>query len=273
MLDLALLVFVSLREGVMMNLPFMHSREKARREVMAAAVTPPTKLITNASVRAELVPSGVEKYETDTLLKCLIYGFFEGLHDVDFDLKILAGVPDIQQKLMDEAYELPDFIWGKINELSCEQQAWVIYIMMRFAHVRSALKMVRDPESLAGKEFLVLPLQLAGEDNFLDKLERVRPYLPRFGLNKGQTQGEVNGVDYPTVLSVFSGNREQFLRTYGLDNFEAMARFILTMDQRLDYFPEELMAVFRDSETLLNTIDNVGKYFFSPRLHPQYFRQ
>ena len=259
-----------------MNLPsFFRSRKEIREEPIERVTPPlsPTKLATSTSIRQELVPPVPDRYEVETLMECLVIAFIEGLFDVGFDLKILASIPDVKAKLMNRDYEMPECVWEEINKLSCDEQARVIYAMIRALHIWYALKLAENPDELERKEFLMLPLELAGEKNFLSLLSEVKPMLPRFGLDKGRTQGEGNNVDYPTVLKVFFKTREQLFKVYHLESFESLAWFILRLDAKLDYWPESLTQVFDKSLVLLNAIDEVGQHYLCPDLHPGLFRQ
>lgn len=259
-----------------MNLPFFRPRKEIREgpiEIKIVAPLAPTKLATNASIRQELVPPSPDRYEAKMLMECLVTAFVDGLFDVGFDLKILASIPEVKAKLMSRDFEMPDFAWEEINRLSCEEQARVVYAMIRAAHIWYALKLVDEAETLKGKEFLALPIELAGEKNFLSLLSEVKPMLPRLGLDKGRTQGEGCNVDYPTVLKVFFKTRTQFFRVYDLEDIESLAWFILELDTKLDYWPAKLTQAFNDSRTLLGAIEGVRRYYLYPDLHPELFRQ
>ena len=258
-----------------MNLPFFRRKEEVREEPVEKATPPPppVKLVTSASVRQELVPPSPDRYEVETSMECLVIAFIDGLFDEGFDLKILSDIPDLKAKLMNREYEMPDYVWEEINKLSCEEQARVIYAMIRSLHIWHALKLAKDSERLKEKEFLTLPLELVGEGNFLSLLSEVKISLPRLGLDKGRTQGEGRNVDYPTVLKVFFKTREQFFRVYNLEDAESLAWFILELDTKLDYWPASLMRTFDDSRVLLNAIRGIRRFYFYPELHPELFRQ
>ena len=257
-----------------MNLPFFHSKKEVQEEPVRRIPAPPapTKIITSASVRREMVPPIPERYQVETLMECLVIAFIEGLFDVGFDLKILAGEPDIKAKLNSQDYEMPEYIWEEINKLSCDEQARVVYAMLRAMHVWYAFKLIEKPETFKGKEFLALQLELAGEANLLSLLAELKPMLPRFGLDKGRTQGEERNMDYPSVIKVFLRTRTQLCQVYNLEDDLSLGWFILAVDSKLDYWPRELVQPFNDSSTLLGAIAGVKQYFLSPDLHPNLFR-
>lgn len=257
-----------------MDLLFM--RQKKKPDLPMVAPVPPTTLATNLSIKNDLVPPVPERYATDSPKECVLNGVFEGLYDVNFNLSILLGEPDLKQKLLEsDSYEIPEFIWHKIRELDFKQLGWVIFSAMRFVHIRIALTIARWPDAdTNGLEFYMLPLEMAGEEVFLDNLGLVKPFLKQLGLDKGQTQGACNGVDYPEVLKIFFNKRAQFFKVYQLNDEKALRHFIVGISDKLDYWPKELTDVFRDSIKLNNVLDWLynKENFLSPKLHPQYYK-
>ena len=240
-----------------MNLPF--KRNNTEKEVRKVAPTvPPTKLITSASILAELVPPMPERYQTETEEECAINGFFEGLNEVGFGVEDLAMMIGIKERLMEKGYEMPDPIWKKVNKLTFKQQARVIYVMVRYVHAWNALR-AKKPG------YLCLPLELSGEDNFLSILARLKPLLRRLGLDKGKT--EANGLEYPTVINMFLDVRIDLFRVYQLEDYLALEDFIL--QNPLDYWPKELAEKFCDSRTLIDATREACEHFMSAKLHPK----
>lgn len=254
-----------------MNLPFGKKREPAPTVLARPSMTvEPTRLITNEAVLADLVPPMPARYQTRTMTECALNGFFEGLSDIDgFDMTIFAMVPGLKQKLLDDNYEIPEFIWDKVNlEMDFEEQAWVIYVMMRFVHIWHALKIAATGPR--GREYLCLPLELAGEENFMVTLEELKPLLVRLGLNKDNTA--VNGREYPSVTSTFFENRAQLFRVYGLGDLMSLGAFIISLDDKVDYWPGEALAsLFESSAALLSAMDGVQKHFWTAEMHPRGF--
>ena len=258
-----------------MNLPFKRQKKKTAPPV---APVPPTKLVTSLSIKNDLVPPIPERYRTETLKECVLNGVFEGLFDVKFNLGVLLAEVDIKQKLLSSNdYEIPEYIWHEIRKLSFEQLGWVIYVAMRFVHIRNALELASALKDGAnGLEYQMLPLEMSGEDMVLFDLELVKPFLKQLGLDKGQVQEEGNyGVDYPEVLDIFFKNRVQFFKAYQLDDERILRHFIVKISDRVDYWPSELTDVFRDSFRLNSVLDwfENKENFYSPRLHPQYYRE
>ena len=224
---------------------------------------PPTRLITPAIAKMELVPLGMSKYQTDAPLGYIINGYFEGLDDAGVDLSVFAVEQDIKRKLSSGELDLPEFLWTTLQNLSIREMAKVIYNMVLCDHMWHALH-----DDLTGQEYLGLPLVMSGEETFLTRLNEVTPILGRLGLDKGKTEGVVNGVKYPEVLKIFFSTRAQFFRVYHLGDFEGMARFVAEIEDRIGW-PEELAGLFQDSRMLIRAIDQVERRFLSERLHPR----
>lgn len=220
---------------------------------------PPTTLMTGASIRKQLVPPMPERYH-GTATECALNGFFGGLDDVGFDLMVMSLVTNIRQKMPSEEYLVPEVIWAQINELSTEKIAKVIYTMVRFVHVGRALEGSERPA------YLRLPLELAGEENFLAILDSLKPLLTRWGLDKGKTSA--NGLEYPAVIRLFAEERARIFRAHRLDDYLVLGDFILKAP--LDYWPDELAEPFRESGALLlEAMRGVGAHYASEMLHPE----
>ena len=238
-----------------MDLPFKRTRMK--KEVRDVTPTvPPTKLITSASILAELVPPMPERYQTETMEECAINGFFEGLDEASFGAENLAMMIGIKERLLEKGYEMPDPIWKKINRLTFGQQARAIYTIVRYVHVWYALRM-EEPG------YLRLPLELSGEDNFLSRLTELKPLLRRLGLDKGKT--EANGLEYPTVINTFLDIRINLFRYYQITDCLALEDFIL--ESPLSYWPKELVEDLHDSRTLVDVTRDACEHFASAKLH------
>ena len=252
-----------------MNLPFKRRHEPAPTVSARPPVTvEPTRLVTDATILKELIPPMPARYQTRTMTECALNGFFEGLSDIkDFDMKIFALVPDLKQKLLNSSYEIPEFIWDVINvKLSFEEQAWVIYVMMRFVHVWHALKIAATNPH--GYEYLCLPLELAGEENVLMVLEELKPLLVRLGLDKDKTK--VNGREYSSVVDTFFENRAQLFRVYGLEDLLSLETFIVNLKGEVDYWPaEKFTDMFEGSRALLSAVEGVRRNFWTAEMHPR----
>ena len=145
----------------------------------------------------------------------------------------------------------------------------MIYVMIRSAHIWSALQLASSSKGapLKGKEHLGLPLELAGEANLVQMLTKIEPLLPRLGLDKGITRGEGNGVNYPSVLTLFYKNRAQFFRVNNLERITDLCRFVMNLRDRMPNWPERLARIYRDPEAALNACDLIEANYVCSSLH------
>ncbi len=192
---------------------------------------------------------------------------------VDWLTCLQLEVPnDLASSLRSEDYHLPEQIWDKVNHCSCSEQAEVIYEMLKCLQKFRALSILSRGGSLNGREYLALPLVMAGEENFLQLFDKLKPALPRLGLDKGATRDSISDKNYPSVIKLFLNNRSQFFRVYGLNRYSAIFSFIKNISSKLPEWPIELASVFGDTEAVLTAADWVEDNYLCQTLHPHYFR-
>lgn len=208
-----------------------------------------------------------ERLPTDPFIYYAIDGFLRGLEEVGFAMDTLPE--DFRRQLRKEDYEMPDNIWTEINELTLMEQAKVIYWALWHIHLCQALYLAltvtkegENPrETFRGREPLALPILLAGEANFRKTLEKLKPLLPKFGLDKGATRDLTSNANYPEVIRLFYKMRSDFFRFYLKENYDEMYRFIKEPRNIVPEWPQVLSTLYRTEEDILIVINKVGTWF------------
>ena len=242
----------------------MQLKGKAHKKV--PSVAPPTILMTEAKPVRPSNPAP-DRCAIDPTICYAIDGLIEGMEKLRFPMEMLQmPVRVFAMELKIEGYEMPEEVWNKLQEYTCEQQAGIIIELIRSVHLHQALSRLKVGPgplgSLKGREHLALPIELAGETNCREKLELVKPLLPRFGLDKGATQGKTGGIDYPSVMSLFFRNRKQFFKVYGLEDQAGIYRFLTSMSKYFGSWPEVLSEPFRDEEIARDAINQIAVHYF-----------
>lgn len=240
-------------------------QERGKRRKLSPDIAPPTTLL--ATKKPASPGEAPNRCAIDPLICFAIDGLIEGLEKVHFPMETLSmPVGHFKMQLKLEDFEMPENVWILLQDYTCEKQAEIIMEIIRNIHLCTALNRLKMGEgplgSLKGREHLALPIELAGATHFRGILDEVKPLLPKFGLDKGATQGKTGGQDYPSVINLFFRNRKQFFKVYGMDSQAEMYGFLTSMSRNYKGWPKPLSEPFRDGETARDAINQIAVHYF-----------
>lgn len=205
---------------------------------------------------------------TDPYTFFYVDGFLEVLEDLEIEKSLIPD--DLGARLRRQDACVDSALWTEINSRSIDTLAKMIYKIIKRNHLCHALYLasvitkpdVEPRETFRGREYKALPIEAAGKTCFWDEFEKLKPALPKLGLDKGVTRDCLGDTNYPEVVECWQRERELFYRRF-LTNYSAMVRFIKNPRCWDPKWPDTLNGLFRADNDVLDAIASVATHYNS----------